>query len=734
MRPALLWPICKHLKGLSALIAARLVYPTTIGLLESRPPASPGLTQLDVDLSSGHPEPPHVSPPETKLANRSFSTIAVARMSTVEKTRIVFLELGRSISASDLSSRVTAAIILIMALFTAVLFYNGLQIHVWRQDDFYYVTQEDVFVKLKSEGRWLSYVALPILQAIPGAISWITGLLLFAFFIFVSALNVTSDRFYSAIVAALCLQSIPLYLVGFWPAATLPSYVLLGLATLAHKRTPLPIFYLGFGCLFLGGSSQYYYLLPLLHLGTLTNSGRLPWRKVLLILTLWAAGFIAGFLLLVAIEKFLTGVAWPQIADWRQPHYVRSVDDAIINIRSRLQFLGAHFQTVFQNVLVGAVIAGAALLRSTRSNWRYEAAAIVVSGAIVLAHYIITTPLGIVIEPRTIVATFVGILSFVFIAPGLGPIRTSLMSACALVVFLQYWTINNNNIIWYRTVTSSYTDELVRLSPLPPQFYGGLIVEGGDARSLEERIDLANRLKSRYAEILSEPMYPDWPGDRRWAVAAQVAGFRSIVFCPDKTKVICTKHLDAFQGNSCESQHGMYCVRGVTPNNFLVISFNVEALAKPEEKIDFTATGVGAQLLASGWSQPEDWGTWSNRAEARILMPVTSGTNSLLLELNAFVTPKHPTQHVEIAIDGTLVTRAALSNYHGNKVSVPIPKSAREMIDQNGYAELKFRFADAVRPNEIGAGSDSRLLAIGIEAITSSRDKVPYTPLNGSAN
>jgi hypothetical protein len=59
-----------------------------------------------------------------------------------------------------------------------------------------------------------------------------------------------------------------------------------------------------------------------------------------------------------------------------------------------------------------------------------------------------------------------------------------------------------------------------------------------------------------------------------------------------------------------------------------------------------------------------------------------------------------------------------LPNFEGNRIEVPIPEAARAALVERGFLRLEFRFADAVRPKDIGINNDIRRLAITLLAVT----------------
>jgi hypothetical protein len=474
---------------------------------------------------------------------------------------------------------VTIAVLGIMLLFTAALIYSGLHISVWRHDSMYYLVQSNYLDKFREEGRWLNLALFPVLKAMPGSVAWLGGLLLFGYFAYVCAVEVSDDRLYSTIVALLLVQSVPLYLVSTWPETIFPAYVILALAALTHRKLPLPVFYVLFGVLSLGTVSQYYYLLPLLHLGRIAKEGRHAFRTLFSVLVWWAVGFIVGFGVVLCLKYLIFGTAWIDIGVWRKPHYVASTSDLYANVQSLWYvFTERHLQAVFQNLGVVGLMVLALAVRFRTATLPYLAAALIISLAIVAAHYAITIPIGIRIEMRTIIATFVGVLAFVFLSQRLDSARRMVLALCALGVFLQYWVINYRNVDWFRTVSTTFYNELLRASPLPPPLYQGLIVEGLGARALEDRIRQSERLRPQYTEPLSVLIFSEMAGDWRWAAAAKEAGFRHVVFCESAADGRCASYLQSFTPEPCEAQKGLYCILGVTKDKYLVIRFNKRAV------------------------------------------------------------------------------------------------------------------------------------------------------------
>ncbi|WP_218068224.1 DUF6311 domain-containing protein [Candidatus Thiosymbion oneisti] len=137
------------------------------------------------------------------------------------------------------------------------------------------------------------------------------------------------------------------------------------------------------------------------------------------------------------------------------------------------------------------------------------------------------------------------------------------------------------------------------------------------------------------------------------------------------------------------------------------------------ERIRFSKSGGGVAYLATGWFEPETWGTWSMGPAAKVVLRTSSdGIHSILIEANALVSPAHPKQDIEISVNGIPAATLRLTAYAANRIRVPIPAAARDELRKSGALRLKFRFPDTVRPRDIGLNDDPRALALGLLAIT----------------
>jgi hypothetical protein len=144
-------------------------------------------------------------------------------------------------------------------------------------------------------------------------------------------------------------------------------------------------------------------------------------------------------------------------------------------------------------------------------------------------------------------------------------------------------------------------------------------------------------------------------------------------------------------------------------------SLTTARLTKLGERIDFSRFGKYSTVyLGNGWSVPENWGVWSLGRKATIKMPLPDKTpGKLIIHAQAFINGAHQRQVVNIVINGKENQSFVLDKRYGNKIEVILPLSTVKLDN----LILDFELPSAISPKELGIGSDTRLLAIGLEAI-----------------
>jgi hypothetical protein len=148
--------------------------------------------------------------------------------------------------------------------------------------------------------------------------------------------------------------------------------------------------------------------------------------------------------------------------------------------------------------------------------------------------------------------------------------------------------------------------------------------------------------------------------------------------------------------------------------------FELAQLAPPLEVgqvVQFTKAGNGRPLfMLGGWGFTEEWGTWAVDSNAKVIMPMPKGDPAkLIIQANAFLSPQHPQQVVDIAVNGARVAdHMVLTKPRGNTLEVKLPRGSKLAGEP---VLIEFRSLDPISPRQAGLGADDRKLGIGLVSI-----------------
>jgi hypothetical protein len=126
----------------------------------------------------------------------------------------------------------------------------------------------------------------------------------------------------------------------------------------------------------------------------------------------------------------------------------------------------------------------------------------------------------------------------------------------------------------------------------------------------------------------------------------------------------------------------------------------------------FDLTSKAIDLLASGWSYPENWGTWSVGPRAKLLLPCERlrGRWRVVIVGKAFGRRGHQ-----------IIVRTQ-AGYDGDELEWVMPGNivVSNMFEINCAGEdltLQFSFPQATSPKALGLGTDARQLGLGLVAM-----------------
>jgi hypothetical protein len=127
-------------------------------------------------------------------------------------------------------------------------------------------------------------------------------------------------------------------------------------------------------------------------------------------------------------------------------------------------------------------------------------------------------------------------------------------------------------------------------------------------------------------------------------------------------------------------------------------------------------TPVKPSYLAEGWSQPGPSGVWSDGKKAILKIKLKDGAPqsavALTLTMGGFLTESYRHQRVEISAGGT---RFGTYSFEFGRVTEPVTVIlAPSVFDADGAVDVVLTLPDAVSPQSLNLGEDTRLLGIGL--------------------
>jgi len=324
--------------------------------------------------------------------------------------------------------------LLLFSIFLALsIFYDILQIHIYRHDALYYMPNAETYYqsKVQSEGRWINYIFFNLFTHIPGSFLSIFILVSFGYFIFTAIYKWSQNYYYVLIVSLLFIQIPSFYDLITWPSTVAPIFLVLFLSIFLQKRLNIFLYYILFGILFFGTMSNYYYLLPLLYLSYFNDN---DWKQNLKFVSFklipaWAIGFIIGYIITQLII-YLNFNHFMTLASWRGPHYIHSLHDLVENILRSINYLERDIKSIFINKWLVVLFIFSLIVATTDRKKDLLFIPLGIFSLVVLIHYITVLPVGIYISPRTIVATWVGILAMSFFVPSIKNWQIYLLVMC----------------------------------------------------------------------------------------------------------------------------------------------------------------------------------------------------------------------------------------------------------------------------------------------------------------
>jgi hypothetical protein len=117
--------------------------------------------------------------------------------------------------------------------------------------------------------------------------------------------------------------------------------------------------------------------------------------------------------------------------------------------------------------------------------------------------------------------------------------------------------------------------------------------------------------------------------------------------------------------------------------------------------------------MLGGWGFTEEWGTWATDQSAKVVLPMPKGDpTKLIIKADAFLSPKHTEQVVDIAVNGMRIAdHMVLKQAKGNTLEIKLPRGSQAVGEP---LLIEFRSLNAISPRDAGLGPDERKLGIGL--------------------
>lgn len=138
-------------------------------------------------------------------------------------------------------------------------------------------------------------------------------------------------------------------------------------------------------------------------------------------------------------------------------------------------------------------------------------------------------------------------------------------------------------------------------------------------------------------------------------------------------------------------------------------------LTRPGQTLTFNYRN---RQLVSGWSTPENWGTWTEGQQAKMELRVLPPVSSIVIDALAFIQPRHPGQRVIVSLNGQQVLETRLTQFQGNRLEVPISAALNQRLGNDDRLDIELQLPDAVSPRQLGINDDSRMMGLGLKTLT----------------
>lgn len=263
-----------------------------------------------------------------------------------------------------------------------------------------------------------------------------------------------------ALVGALvCAMAPPVHAINMWPTGTFPSVLVLLAAAWARNKMPMIYFFAIFGIVFNACLSHYYFLLPLLFITE-------DWKETLKAIVLWGVFYVVGFIV-AELYVYVRLGHFIELGEWRKPHPVHSVSDAVNNLLYLRDTIVAHLSIFSLKWYFSYAIISLPVFLYDRLKKGVSSQIIcpfLVFALVSLSVYAQSFPAGIIVDLRSCLCLFAGCFFFLmWLSSG----RWPLIAVLCFFVASYYHRYNMQDIEYNVAIRRAWYEDLQSLNYRP---------------------------------------------------------------------------------------------------------------------------------------------------------------------------------------------------------------------------------------------------------------------------
>ncbi len=373
------------------------------------------------------------------------------------------------------------------------------------------------YLKLATEGRWLNYIIFPVIRYFDIKIALIASFIFITIFGYICARGYASTT-QSILIALLIILTPSIANLLDWPLTALPTLFLLSIASLTYKKLPHWLFFIIFGILFNATLSNFYFLLLLFFLGE-DN------KKIVLILLFWVVGYIIGFCVAELMTWLLCG-HFIKLADWRDPHYIKSFQDVILNGKKIVQSFVNHIRYLGKigiYVMICAIISFLYQFKCKKKRGLILASVI---GVVIMSVYAQSLTAGLYVSLRTSHNLYIGIFLAILVTFA----RYRYFFIIAVIILAgRCMYMNAQDLNYHNEIRKTFCESIRTIETDTTSVEGIILIIDSENDMQDLAKYIAGKKKINY-------YHKGAPFEKNWIRAAQHVGYNNVWTYEDARK------------------------------------------------------------------------------------------------------------------------------------------------------------------------------------------------------